>query len=91
MQANERLHELISDESLLERIEQITASMSCPKDFVCVRSGFDVLCKSRTIGAHNYLECLEDNPQRCRFAVGCGATHLCTCPMRLYISKNLDK
>ncbi len=55
-----------------KKIEEIMAGMKCPKDFVCAESGFTRLCNARDFGLDNYLECLEEDPSRCSFAVPFG-------------------
>jgi hypothetical protein len=52
-----------------KKIEEIMAGMKCPKGFSCAESGFTRLCKARDFGLDNYLECLEEDPSRCSFAV----------------------
>ncbi|MCD4829138.1 MAG: hypothetical protein K8R90_06900 [Candidatus Cloacimonetes bacterium] len=91
MSSDDKLLDSISDETLHEKIAEIVRTMSCPKDFVCIRSGFEALCKSHDIGLHSYLECLEENPAKCRFSVGFGYKNFCTCPMRFYIARNVKK
>ena len=65
--------------------------MQCPKGFKCVDSGFERLCKAKDQGLPNYLDCLEENPDSCTFALPFGYGHLCRCPLRVYIAKRLGK
>jgi len=74
-----------------KKIEEIMAGMKCPQDFACAESGFTRLCKARDFGLDNYLECLEEEPSRCSFAVPFGYGYFCQCPLRVYISKSLHK
>ena len=72
-------------------IEEIMAGMSCPKNFSCAESGFEILCKARDFGLDSYLECLESNSQNCSFALSFGAIYFCQCPLRVYLGKKLKK
>jgi len=72
-----------------KQIEQIIDQMSCPKGFKCVESEFELICKARDFGLANYLECLEDMPSLCKFALPFGKAHFCHCPLRVYIAKEL--
>jgi hypothetical protein len=72
-------------------IDKIAAGISCPKDFECYKSGNGKVCKTRDFGLEQYLDCLEDEPHNCEFALSFGDGYLCTCPVQLYISKNLGQ
>ena len=74
-----------------KEIEEIIGQMKCPKDFRCYKSGLEVLCKAKDIGIDTYLECMEVYPQTCHFSVTFGYSHLCQCPLRVYIAKKLKK
>ncbi len=74
-----------------KKIEEIMAGMKCPKDFKCGKSGFERLCHARDIGIESFLDCLEDNPLSCSFALPFGLGHLCQCPLRVYLAKTLSK
>jgi len=73
------------------RIEEIVDGMQCPKDFQCVESGFERMCKAKDFGLESYLECLDGNPQGCPFSLSFGEGHFCRCPLRVYLSKNLKR
>ncbi len=72
-------------------IGKIAAGLRCSKDFKCCESGFDRLCKAVDIGFESLLECSEDNHEWCRFLVLLSNIRFCTCPLRVYIVKNLRK
>ncbi len=74
-----------------KKIEEILDRMICPKNFKCADSGFEQLCKARNIGLENYLDCLEENPSACLFALPFGSGYLCHCPLRVYLSRELKK
>ena len=71
-------------------IEKIINEMECPKDFICLESGFENLNKIKFIADGERIECLGENPLRCKFALCYGSLTLCQCPLRNYIAKNLN-
>ena len=73
-----------------KKIEEFMAGMQCPKDFQCAKSGFKRLCKARNFGVEKILDCLEENPSACPFALSFGYGHLCQCPLRVYLAKKLE-
>jgi hypothetical protein len=74
-----------------KKIEEIMSGMKCPKSFRCADSGFERLCRSKDFGIDNYLDCLEDDPRRCSFALSFGNGYLCQCPLRVFLAKKLKK
>jgi hypothetical protein len=74
-----------------QRIEEIIGGMACPKGFHCAASGFEDLCKARSIGQEHYLECQEATPNACTFALAFGLAHLCQCPLRVYLAQHLRR
>ncbi len=79
------------EEDHKKQIEEIIGGMKCPRDFECYKSGFEDLCKAKDIGIESFLECLEKNPQECKFSVDYGYGYLCRCPLRYYICDKLKK
>jgi hypothetical protein len=79
------------EEEVRKTVKEIIGQMQYPKDFPCVESEFEVLCKARDFGLEHYVECLEPEPPRRKFALSFGAGYLCQCPLRVYVSKNLKK
>jgi hypothetical protein len=74
-----------------KQIEEIIRGMSCPKDFVCYKSGFENLCNAEDIWQDSFLKCREDNPRECVFSRIFGHAYYCECPLRVYIAKTLRK
>jgi hypothetical protein len=74
-----------------ERIEKLMDEIECEKDFICYRSEFENLCHVKDIGIKMFVECLEKIPQNCTFSFPFAATHLCKCPVRVLIAKELNK
>lgn len=79
------------DEKTKKELEKIIGGMECPKKFMCYESELEKLCRARDIGIELFLECLEDNSQKCPFSVRIASTNLCQCPLRIYIAKKLKK
>jgi hypothetical protein len=74
------------------KIEEIMQGMQCPKNFKCADSGFEGLCKAKDFGLETYLECLEENPGNCSFALSFGYSYFfCECPLRVFLGKKLKK
>jgi hypothetical protein len=77
-------------ENDIKKIEELIGTMKCPHNFQCYASGFKQLCRAKIVGIENFLECLEENPVECKFAVQINQyTYLCQCPLRNYIAKKL--
>ena len=74
-----------------QEIETIASGLNCSKDFRCYKSGFEKLCKARDFGMEEYIDCLEENPEKCEFSLPFGEGYLCKCALRIYIAKNLKK
>jgi len=74
-----------------KRIEELIAGMQCPKDFKCINSSLEGLCKVKDFGLENYIECLEHDPRACKFALRFGGGYFCCCPLRVYLTKKLKK
>ena len=74
-----------------KKIEEIIDGLKCPKDFRCAQSGFELLCKARDIGMKDYLDCLEEKPAGCKFALSFGDGYFCQCPLRVYLAKALRR
>ena len=72
-------------------IKEITQGLTCSKDFECRKSEFDVVSKAVDIGFESLLECSQDNKEWCKFLVLIVNLRFCTCPLRIYIVKNLRK
>ena len=72
-------------------ITGIMKNKKCFKDFICIKSKFEYLCKAKDIGYDNFIECLEENPDECSFALSFGHGYICKCPLRIYIAKQIKK
>jgi hypothetical protein len=72
-----------------QEIEKIANGMNCPKNFECYKSGAKKFCKTRDFGLSQYLDCLEKEPYACEYSLSFGNGYFCTCPVQLYMTKNL--
>ncbi len=72
-------------------IKKIMEKMKCSKDFLCVKSEFENLCKAKNFGSDEYLECLEADSFDCEFTLPFGNGNLCKCPARVAIAKILKE
>ena len=74
-----------------KKIKEIMKDKKCLKKYICLKSEFEYLCKAKDMGYDNFLECLEKNSAECTFALSFGHGHLCKCPLRIYIAKEMKK
>ncbi len=74
-----------------KKIEELLGNLKCAKNFQCAESGFERLCSARDLGLETFLECLEEKPWGCTFAVSFGERYFCECPLRVYAAKKLKK
>jgi hypothetical protein len=79
------------DQDLKKEIKKIIGEIQCGREFCCLETGFDKSCKARDVGLEEYLECLEENASLCPFSVSYGSKYFCSCPLRVYICKKLEK
>ena len=68
-------------------VRRFMKGMTCPKEFSCLSSGPEGLCRARDIGSDIYVECLEPLVPGCSFSVPSGATNFCKCPIRIYLTR----
>jgi hypothetical protein len=83
--------EIALNEKTKKEIEEIMSELRCPEDFRCYKSGLKTLCKARDIGLKLYLQCLEEQPNQCKFSFRCRDECYCSCPLRVYIAKKVKK
>jgi hypothetical protein len=63
----------------------------CPRDFKCYKLRVGISFPKKDNGSALFLECLEEDPVQCKFSMSFGYSHLCQCPLRMFISKELQK
>lgn len=49
-------------------IETIRNKIECQKDFRCIKADMNVLCEARYVGVESMIECLDGNPDECKFS-----------------------
>ena len=47
------------------------------------------VCKRQDVGIGSFVRCLEEDPQRCKFAVPLGTAYLCEAPVQSTSLRNL--
>ena len=72
-------------------LEALKSHVACSKNFACVSSKFKNLCRAEYQLESDELECKEESPIRCNFSIRQGNRMICSCDLRIYIEKNLDK
>jgi hypothetical protein len=78
------------DQDYKKEIEELVGE-TCSKDFKCYKLRADVSFPKKDDGSVLFLECMEENPVECKFSMSFGYSHLCQCPLRVFISKELQK
>jgi hypothetical protein len=68
-------------------IEKIISGMECAEGFKCYQSGFKNLGHTKDIGIDSFVECLETRTKGCQFS---GMSHLCKCPLRVYLANKMN-
>jgi len=63
----------------------------CPPGCKCHGRGSDNLCKARDIGLDTFVECLDDKPFECPYAISYGRMSYCSCPPRVEIAQRFEK
>ena len=74
-----------------EQIQKIISSMKCEKDFECFKSGFQKLCKIKSIGDGKVIECSPENQGSCEYRFTFMDKNFCKCELRYYVARNLKK
>jgi hypothetical protein len=79
------------EQDLEKDVKEIMGGLTCPKDFECYRQRFSSLCKAEDVGLASHLICREERPAECNFSWDCGSAIYCTCPVRVYVSREFEK
>jgi hypothetical protein len=75
----------------LQQIDEIRKRMKCSKGFQCAESGFEKLCKAKDVGLKRHLLCQENASAACDFSLLLEKKYYCACPLRVYLTKNLQR
>jgi hypothetical protein len=73
-----------------KQLDALMRETDCPHEFRCARKGFKDLCKARDAGIPGYLDCLEDRPADCPFALSFGDGFMCQCKVRVFLARHAD-
>jgi len=75
-----------------KRLESIMKGMICKKHFSCVKSPSKNHALTKNIpGIPFMVECLDRRKKRCQFKLAFNDAHnVCTCPVRVYVTKKLS-
>lgn len=79
------------EKEIIHQIDEIRKRMQCSKGFQCAESGFMKLCRAKDIGFKRHLLCLEETASLCEFVLLVDMKYYCACPLRVYLTKNLNK
>ena len=79
------------EKAILQQIEEIRKRMKCSKGFQCAESGFEKLCKAKDVGLKHHLLCQENASAVCDFSLLLEKKYYCACPLRVYLTKNLQR
>ena len=79
------------EKRILPQVDEIRSRMQCRKGFTCADSGFEKLCKAKDVGLKRHLLCLESGAALCEFALLLDRKYYCACPLRVYLTKMIQK
>lgn len=79
------------DEDKLRRMKDIVKSSPCPEGCRCHKLRPEELCKARRTGLDVLLECLEEHPEDCDFAMPFGGSYYCKCETRKELARLLGE
>ncbi len=73
------------------QLEALRHQVDCHRNFCCLYSNIENLCKGRYDAGTDVLECLEPGKPVCSFAASSGTSLVCSCPLRRFIGKHFDQ
>jgi hypothetical protein len=74
-----------------EVFEKSRAKTQCEKNFQCIYSEIEMLCKAKYRPDLDIIECIEETMADCKFSKPFSSTHVCTCPMRKFFARHFNK
>jgi hypothetical protein len=74
-----------------QKLDELRAHVACPKSFICIHSALADLCRGDYQRDTDVLVCLETGAVPCPFAKPSEGALVCTCCVRKFIARNLDK
>jgi hypothetical protein len=63
----------------------------CSPGCKCHGQEYGELCKARDIGLETFVECLDERPFECPYAISYGRISYCSCPPRVKIAQMFEK
>ena len=79
--------------SRLKQAEEIMATLDCPTDFACYKSGFELFIKVQNFTLDELLTCKGNccytDPATCKKSIKGLNKQICSCPMRVYMANYL--
>ena len=80
------------DREFAQKIEPIKMQLKCPDHLSWVNDEDARLCRARDVGLDTYIECLEERRySACKFNTPFANIHLCQCPPRVFLLKEVGK
>jgi hypothetical protein len=75
------------ENNVLKTVEEIISAMKCPKDFACVKNGFQNVQDTNCF-AGKFFTCTGSNSYMCPYLLPFGYSYFCTCPLFVHIAQN---
>jgi hypothetical protein len=75
----------------VKELKEIIGDLACPGDFKCYAQGLKNLCKAEDVRLETFPECLEEYAYQCPFQIPLVGVSYRRCPLRVYISKKINK
>ena len=87
------LREGFGNESMqpLSNVQKIIGGITCPKDFLCATVDRGPFLTTDKSGLTSLFVCLEKEIKACTFVDTGGEHHLCKCPLRSYLHRELKQ
>jgi len=74
-----------------KEFDTLRKKTQCEKDFKCIHTEIEMLCKAKYHSDVDIIECLEGIMTDCKFSKPFSSTRTCTCPMRKFFALNFEE
>ena len=74
----------------LSELDKIIDGLKCPRDFQCYKSAYNAPDTKTGSDMQSFLFCFKEKLRDCAFSVPSESQSSCKCPLRDYISKELN-
>ncbi len=81
----------VMDPRHLSKLNELIKQTNCHKHYRCQKNNFQASCKARDIGLDTFVECNDAGAAFCKFSLFLGNGYFCTCPVRVYLAKYVEK